>query len=242
MKLKMILKSSARKILGETVTGMIDFYRHPERGKGECAPFNGQAYRQQTFGWILAHMGPAAIVETGTYLGATTEFMAETNIPLYTIESNPRNYGFARARLWRRPNLTMRLGDSRAQLQALFDGPLRSMTNKTIFVYLDAHWNADLPLGEELDIVFDNCPASVVMIDDFQVPDDPGYGYDDYGPGKALTSAYIAPAVARHGLGIFYPSTPSSQEGGALRGCVVLAKNVVHGRALASCPLLRAAE
>jgi hypothetical protein len=221
---------------------MIDYYRHPERGAAWGGPFNGQPYRQQIFEWILAHVRPAAIVETGTYLGTTAEFMSQTGLPLFTIESNPRRYGFARARLWWKRNVTIRMGDSRAQLQALFDGPLRSMKNKTIFVYLDAHWNTDLPVGEELNIVFQNCPAAVVMIDDFQVPDDPGYGYDDYGRGKALTFTYIAPAIVSHGLRIFYPSTPSSEEAGVRRGCVVLMKNAVHGRALASCLLLRAAE
>ena len=41
------------------------------------------------------------------------------------------------------------------------------------------------------------------MIDDFQVPDDPGYAYDDYGPGKALTPDLVDPACRRlRNLGI----------------------------------------
>src|SRR5216683_8159337 len=34
----------------------------------------------------------------------------------------------------------------------------------------------DLPLAEEIDIVFSRCPLAVVMVDDFQVPSDAGYG------------------------------------------------------------------
>ena len=125
--------------------------------------------------------------------------------------------------------------------ETLFEGPLGWVKRETLFVYLDAHWNDNLPLDEELDIVFQNCPTAVVIIE-VQVADDPGYAYDDYGPGKALTLSYIAPTILKLGLRIFYPSTPSSEEGGARRGCVVLVKNGVHSQALDSSPLLQAAE
>jgi hypothetical protein len=72
-----------------------------------------------------------AIIETGTHRGTTTAFMAETDIPGYTIESDAHSYGFARAR----------------------------------------------------------CPD------------------------------YLAPVIAKHKLQAFYPSTSSSEEGGARRGC-----------------------
>jgi len=131
---------------------------------------------------------------------------------------------------------------SRTALRTLFDGPLQPLSSGTLFFYLDAHWNEDLPLAEEIGIVFSRCPSAVVMIDDFRVPFDPGYGYDDYGPGKALVSGYIRLAVLAHQLQAFYPSTPSAAEGGARRGCIVLAKEACHGTILASMPLLRLAD
>jgi hypothetical protein len=57
----------------------------------------------------------------------------------------------------------------RKSLRMLFDGPLRWARNHSLFVYLDAHWNDDLPLAEELEIVFGACPNAIVMIDDFNV-------------------------------------------------------------------------
>jgi len=220
---------------------MADYHRNPERGLAWGGPFNGQAQRVQTFKSIVALVQPAIIIETGTYLGTTTELMADTGLPVYTIERDPRNFGFARARLRQKPNVMLRLGDSRTELRALFDGPLRSARGEKVFVYLDAHWDADLPLCEEVDIVFHCCPAAMIMIDDFQVPDDPGYGYDDYGSDKALTPAYIARSVARHQLSTFYPSTTSVSENGARRGFVILAKDAIHSSGLASCRFLRAA-
>jgi hypothetical protein len=188
---------------------------------------------------MVAELRPRAIVETGTHLGTTTEFMAQTGLPVYTIEADPRSYGFACTRFWRTPNITLLYGDSRAGLRKLLDGSLREMSHRTLFFYLDAHWNADLPLAEELEIVFSRCPAAIVMIDDFEVPFDRGYAYDDYGPGRALTASYIAPIVSRYQLQTFGPSTPSVAESGLRRGCVVLAKENLHSKALASIPLLR---
>jgi hypothetical protein len=113
------------------------------------------------------------------------------------------------------------------------------LTHSTLFIYLDAHWGNDLPLAEELEIVFGACEGAIVMVDEFEVPFDAGYGFDDYGPGKALTAAYIEPAIVSHSLGTFYPSTPSASESGARRGCVVLAKYAIHGPTLSAFPLLR---
>ena len=235
----LMIKNVVRRALGETTVGMIDYYRFPERRATWGGPFNGQSQRRHIFEAILALLRPSAIIETGTYLGTTTEFMAQAGVPVYTIEANRRNYGFSLARLRRKPNVMLRLGDSRGELRALFEGPLRCESDEVLFAYLDAHWNAELPLAEELEIIFSRCPAAIVMVDDFQVPFDPGYGYDDYGPRKALIVSYIAPAVSRHQLHTFYPSTPSVTESGLRRGCVVLAKESVHGEALASIPLLR---
>lgn len=178
-------------------------------------------------------------METGTYLGTTTEFLAAAGCPVFSIEGQARNHGFARARLRRHGNVTLRLGDSREQLARLFDGPLAALLREPLFFYLDAHWNEDLPLAEELDMVFPRCQKAVIMVDDFQVPADSGYGYDDYGPGKRLAAAYIAPAVARHGLTVFYPSTPSAEETGVRRGCVVLCVKGEYADRIAASPLLR---
>jgi hypothetical protein len=234
--------------------GTMNYLRSPDRGLG-WGPFNGQSARQALFVDIIMKMRPVAIVETGTFLGATTELMHQTGLPVFTIESHPRNYGFARARFWRSRNVTLLYQDSRAGLHKLFDGPLHPLSGLAIFFYLDAHWNEDLPLADEIDIVFSRCARALVMIDDFEVPSDAGYGFDDYGPGKALILDYIQSVISAHQLRVFYPSTrsvadypstPMAAEGLAAlgrlrRGCVVLAKGACHGPVIDSISLLRPA-
>lgn len=222
--------------------GAIDFVRFPERRAAWGGAFNGQTARVDLFRSLMEFLSPVAIIETGTYLGTTTEFLAEFGLPVLTVEGHPRHYGFAKTRLRRRRNVVVHYGDSRTVLRRVLDEGLRPLANQRLIFYLDAHWNADLPLAEELDIIFGRCSAAVVLIDDFQVQNDDGYGYDNYGPGKVLCSDYIAPIVAKHKVSVFYPATHSLKESGARRGCVVLARGNQQGKILASLPLLRSGE
>src|SRR5437870_1448472 len=207
-------KRAGVRILGNRIIGAMDYFRFPECRDSWGGPFNGQPLRQKLFLDIVRLLRPAAIVETGTYRGVTTEFMAQTGLPLFSIEADPRNYGFACARLWRKKNVKIYLGDSRPGLRQLIKGPLRAICGGGLFFYLDAHWDDDLPLSEEVDIIYGRCPLAVVMIDDFQVPNEPGYGYDDYGSGKALTSDYLMPVIERYQLRAYYPAAPATEEGG----------------------------
>jgi len=163
-----------------------------------------------------------SIVETGTYRGTTTAYLAAvTALPIYTVEADRRNQGFSFAMLRQCNNVRRYSGDSRQLLRRLAATP--GFPDKTVLFYLDAHGNGELPLAEEIDIIFSHWRRAVVVIDDFQVPDDEGYGYDNYGPGKALNRDYIEPAIRAFGLRTFFPSVTSKSETGAKRGSVTLA-------------------
>ncbi len=221
--------------------GAWDYYWHPDLRDPWGGPFNNQSARKSLFLSLVERFRPRAIVETGAYRGSTTEFFAQTGLPVFSAELDLHAYGFSLMRLRHRGDVKIMNGDSRAVLRELLDDTMWADRGSVTFFYLDAHWGEDLPLAEEIDIIFSRCPDALVMVDDFAVPDDDGYGYDDYGAGKALDAEYIAPALQAHALSAFYPSTPSSEESGALRGCVVLAKAAEHGAKLSSLPLLRAA-
>ena len=241
MRLRVNVKRETRRLVGEQLWGplwgSLEYYLFLKRAQG--GPFNGQKMRIALFDALIERLTPVAIVETGTYVGTTTELFAKSGLPVYSVESNPRAYDFARTRLrtWRNVNLLR--GDSRDALRQWFDGPLRSLKRRSMFFYLDAHWESDLPLAEELEIIFAQSPAAVVMIDDFQVPGDSGYSHDDFGPGKELTFKYIAGVVNSFGLGCYYPATPSEEESGGRRGCVVLIGRAIDGAAFGSFPLKR---
>lgn len=233
------MKKRIENLIPEYYRGYLEYFIFPERRNAWGGVFNGQFGRQHIYRELLNIINPGMIVETGTYRGTTTSLFARSGVPVISIEGNKRNFGFSSARFRRSRNVHLYFGDSRTKLGELLTGDFGDKIRCPVFAYLDAHWNADLPLAEEIEILFTHRPNTVAMIDDFQVPADPGYGFDDYGAGKALIPDYIAPAIRKHDLFSLYPALPSSQETGARRGCVVLASKHFWWDRLRTSNLLR---
>jgi hypothetical protein len=226
---------NALRTIMQRLSGHLDYHLRPHLAD-RFGPFNNQEFRQQIFAWIIAEIGPTYIVETGTARGGTTEFMAErTSVPVFGIEIDTRRITFAGLRLKARSAVRLLHGDSEALLGNLLSGG--DLPTGIGFYYLDAHWGEALPLAAEIEQIFTQRPESLVMIDDFHVPDDPGYGYDDYGPGKTLAVDYVRPVATKLGLRGFFPTCHSTQETGFRRGTLVLARSSAD--CLGPCSLLR---
>lgn len=214
------MKNALKKLLGEKNLGRIDYFLKPGLRQGLSGVFNGQTFRREAYMEIMRALPRDAIIETGTFLGTTTEFFAESGLPVYTVESNPRFFAFASLRLRRfRPRVVLVEGNSVTFLEKLARDA--ALERKLLFFYLDAHWYEHLPLREELSIIFSRWKNAVVLVDDFQVPGET-YEFDDYGPGKALTMDYIK-SIPGLELSAFFPVQPAEKETGLRRGWVVLA-------------------
>lgn len=202
-------------------------------------PFNGQQLRQQIFVQLIETMRPRTIFETGTYRGTTTDFMARaTKAHIYTCEVEANYFRFAVERFRAVPNVTVVNLDSRSFLKRYV--PLFARRDAACLCYLDAHWDKqDLPLLEELRILFEHAPRAVIMIDDFEVWDDPGYTFDDYGAAGRLSLRYLAP-LAPFAPRCFFP-IGSANETGVRRGSVVLTIDGALAALLARIPQLRPA-
>lgn len=232
------MKRVLKQLLGDTILGVVDYYRFPSQRTGWRGALNGQKCRQALVEALVREAEVAAIVETGTFRGTATAYLAGlTPLPIYTVEHNPRCYGFSRAALWRFCNVHVFKGDSRDFLQRLT--ALSSLKGKRVLFYLDAHGGDDLPLREELETIFRHWENAIVLVDDFQVPDDPGFAYDDYGAGKALDLSYIGSLVQGFDLSVFFPSASSSDETGAKRGSVTLVAHSSLKEALRAMPEVR---
>jgi len=226
-----------RRWLGDERLGMLDYWRRPRWREPWGGPFNGQAFRQRLVAELCAGVPFAAVVETGTYRGSTTAHLSRTTgLPVHSFEVNARAYGFARVRLWRARGVRLHRGDSRTGIAALA-GSAASPTGPVLF-YLDAHLETDVPLREEVALAFRHWRQAVALIDDFAVPDDPGYGFEDYGPGQAFTLAYLEPWIAPS-TAVWFPACDARDETGARRGCVVLARDPALVRRIDAMPTLR---
>ena len=219
--------------LPRRVAAFCDHLR-PSLGDSWGGPMNGQAGRRELVRDLARRIRFERVVETGTYRGTTTQFLAHVfGTPLDTAEVDPRFHHYAARRLGALAEVELFLGDSRSLLARLVE--TSAARGEVTFFYLDAHWRDDLPLTEELTLIVRHWDTAVVMIDDFRVDGDDGYRFDDYGPGKRLTTEILPP------LGewvAYFPVLASQRETGAKRGCCVLASASLAG-ALDACPLLR---
>jgi glycosyltransferase involved in cell wall biosynthesis len=180
--------------------------------------FNGQEGRSRLFLRLLDMLRPRVVVETGTFRGTTTAFIASHFARrILTCEIDSRWYLTAQAKLAAYANVEMHQMDSRTLLRTL----LAEQPTGTIIYYLDAHWGEDLPLREEIELILGYGQPAVIMIDDFAVPADPDYRYDDYGPGKTLSVAMLK-GISPRDATLFFPTLPACEETGARRGCAVI--------------------
>ena len=185
-------------------------------------PFNGQSGRREIVRELLCKIHFDFIIETGTFRGVTTQFLiSASEVPVYSIEAIPRYFKYTDRVLRQQlqpehlSRLRLMFGDSRSVLPDL------GRLSGTGLFYLDAHWQDDLPLWEELDLVRRMWSNAVVVIDDFAVPGDDGYGFDDYGGRNRLTPENL-PSWVWTDRKVCYPTRPSAKETGSKRGCIVI--------------------
>jgi hypothetical protein len=189
--------------------------KRPVLWSKSAEPMNGQVRRQAIVKELLSLFPFDEIVETGTFRGGTTEWFTKiADLPVESAETMLRFYLFAEKRLEHAKRVRLHLGDSRDLLQRLTKRPGEYCT----FFYLDAHWG-DEPRHNELELIRNHWKRAILMIDDFKIPGDEGYGFAYYS-GRPLDESYL-PNMA--GWKLFYPAVRSQDETGARRGCAVLA-------------------
>jgi predicted O-methyltransferase YrrM len=215
-----------------------DFFaaREARRLVEPAAPLNGQGGRRAIVERIVRDCAIQQFIETGTFRGGTTRWFAQFGIPVYTVEANPRLARFAQIVLADMPLVQIAEMDSVAFLNRLSADP--AITAQTTLFYLDAHWERRLPLGDEIVIVTRYFPKAIMIVDDFQVPDDPDYTFDNFGPGKRLDLEYVRHTGVAD-LEIFFPALPGMEEDPPRRGCVVMTTDVPMAKILRSIDLLR---
>lgn len=180
-------------------------------------PFNGDTTITREFLALKKKFDIKVAIETGTCLGYTTLWLAENFDKVKSIEYNADYLAIAQNRLKDMYNVELIHGKSQLNLPSLLgDG------ERTIF-FLDAHWGSECPLEEELDIITWSTHCSptqpIIAIHDFQVPDNPDLGYDNYKE-QPFTFEWVKPKFdAIYGQGKYNHYYNSELEG-AQRGII----------------------
>tara|TARA_B100000212_G_scaffold327251_1_gene290385 strand:- start:193 stop:990 length:798 start_codon:yes stop_codon:yes gene_type:complete len=186
-------------------------------------PFNSQIKRTKIISSILDNYKPENIIETGTFLGSTTEFFAKYSDNVISVERSELYYLIASSRLQNYENIKLYNNDSAIFLKNY------NLSDKTYFFYLDAHWGSGLPVKEELEQIF-RIKNFIICIDDFKVPDGQDWGFDTYEEGE-LSIDYFDLIKSKS---IFFPSYSLDEETGAKRGCIFISSKGSCEKILAS--------
>lgn len=186
--------------------------------------FNKQLKRKETFIAISREYEFDCILETGTNLGATTGYLAALlEKPVHSCEIRPESFEMAKEILLPHfNNIQLVNANSIDFLNSL----IPTLSTKKLFIYLDAHWYDFLPLREEIEIISTQCNNFLILIDDFRVEGDHGYGFDRYSDSKELTLNYIRDLLGKFSLSAYFPTSNSSEETGFKRGYIYLTKGL----------------
>jgi hypothetical protein len=218
------------------VTVLVTFPTYQPGGEGA---FNGLAGRRRIFEEVLKRYRFSCLVETGTHVGETTGYLAvKSGLPVYSSEINPNMYALAKMRLKNIPGIHLYHSDSRDFIEKLSADP--EFVRKEIFFYLDAHWGKDCPLVEEIELIASRWGEFVIMIDDFQVPGDDGYGYDRFSAFRKMNISLIRSAILQYKLRAYFPNIPSGEESvpSKPRGFVILTRDDEYADSLDAISLL----
>lgn len=183
-----------------------------------AAGFENDHFARETFKLLIDANGIDVIIETGTYLGSTTEHFAQWVPEVHTIEIKQHHFDQAAKKLAGVRNVNMHLGNSADCLPGIIES-LRA--NAKVFIFLDAHWEDYNPLLDELDIIKDAGIRPIIAIHDFKVPDRPEFGFDSYN-GQDYDWDWISEKIemiyGEQGYTVFY----NTEAAGAMRGIIYI--------------------
>lgn len=183
-------------------------------------PFNNQNLRKKLIQELLVDFKPDFILETGTFLGDSTEFFGKYS-KVVSIEKSKLFYYLSKSRFYKDDHIEIVYGESSVELKKFEN------FNKKTFFYLDAHWGEDMPLKIEIEQITNNYSDYIICIDDFAVPKNSSWGFDSY-DGVNLDIKLLQNLNA---VKIYFPDYSSDLETGGKRGTVFLTNTHIDNEA-----------
>jgi len=181
-------------------------------------PFNGDNFIANNFLKLKEKFNIENAIETGTFEGGTTIFLAQNFKNVFSIECNVVSFIKAENNIKNaNVNVNLIFGKSEEVLPFI----LNIVSNNTIF-YLDAHWYNDCPLKNELQLIKKFNLKPIIAIHDFFIPDSKKLGYDTYN-GQSFTYEWLKEdldAIYDKKYNYFYNNDIESE--GAMRGIIYI--------------------
>ncbi len=189
--------------------------------------FHGDPQYQGMVDELLGSLQVTDFVETGSFLGRSTAFVAQRwpGVQVHSTEINAGFFQTAQRRLGEMPNVHLHHCHS---VQFITDLIQSGRLGELPVFFLDAHWEEDWPLPRELELIRQGCERAIIIIDDFRVPAQTQFSYDDYGADKVCAFEAAIPHLARSTVTAnLLPRYPRSEvpNHGNVVGHVVLFQN-----------------
>jgi len=214
MDLKGSLKNVPR--LGQLYRLLMGYlHDFPNRGK---YGFHGDRVFQRLIQEIISCLPITSFVETGTYIGDSTAYVASrwSNLSIFTCEINEDFFLKSKHRLKKFKNVELSRTSSEGYLKELVEN---NRLGKLPLFFLDAHWYDYWPLEDEIYVISFSCPNAIVIIDDFQVPGRPEFGYAIGGGGSKEFSGKTVSDQRVCGLDLVKPKMNQNNTYHALFPC-----------------------
>ena len=196
--------------------------------KEEKFAFHGDIELKKTV--ILLSIATTEFIETGTYLGHSTDYIASLfpTKKIYTCEVNTEYFNKAKDNLSIYNNVNLSNLPSPTFLKGLFS---KNKVNEKSLFFLDAHWELPWPLKDELSVISNSIKKAVIIIDDFKIKGLLRFGYDAY-ENQECCLDYIKQYLSNlNNYDILYPAYKQNQAfdhqpHGDLRGYAIIFQNM----------------
>jgi hypothetical protein len=144
----------------------------------ENLAFSGDRILAKNVSKLIKEKKITTIIETGTFNGDTTKFLANLTKNIYTIELNEKFYNLTKSRKDIPSNIEFFLGNSPEIIDRQIFPKIKK--DSVVLFFLDAHWESPCPTLLELKVIAKNKIKPFILIHDFQVPNHPELGFDKY--------------------------------------------------------------
>ena len=147
-------------------------------------------------------------IETGSSVGSSIRFLGSnfTKKPCYSCEPHNKTYEFASDKCSNLKNVVIKNEASPEFLYNLKKEIIGFEKKDTVF-WLDSHGRGfRWPLREEIAFITSEFDKAYIFIDDFKVPENPQFGYDEY-DGQICEYEYIRESFNKSSdLNVYYPN------------------------------------
>lgn len=190
---------------------MLEFLKKKKRPQSTYKTFeigfHGDKYLLELVEY-LSQQGVSHFIETGSNVGTTFAYFAKNypDVDCFTCEPDDKAFQILEKNTVGLNNTNLYHMTSQKFMEELkCRGDFKHITNTKVLFWLDAHsYGYEWPLQDEVSFIFDNFKNAYILIDDFKVPHNNTFTYDQY-KDQLCAHEYIKDSIGSNIYELYYP-------------------------------------